>query len=90
MFLVDFLTYSIYNILYYKIKKEYARKRWAKENNPNYISVDKDILLDKILNGEKLDAITAYFNCSRVTIFNKCEEYFGTTKTREVRKQYAK
>ena len=71
-------------------QKEYARKRWAKENNPNYISVDKDILLDKILNGEKLDAITTYFNCSRVTIFNKCEEYFGTTKTREVRKQYAK
>ena len=70
--------------------REGRRERFSGENNPLYCNVDKDILLEKILNNEKVDDIASYFKCSAPTIYSKCERYFRTRKTREVRKKYAR
>lgn len=70
--------------------REGRRERFSGENNPLYCYVDKDILLKKILNNEKVDDIANYFECSAPTIYNKCEQYFGTRSTQEVRKKYAR
>ena len=70
-------------------RKKAAKDRWTKENNPLYKSIDKDMLLYKILQNEQIEDIANYFNCSKPTIYHKCEEYFGTSKTREVKKKYA-
>lgn len=70
--------------------REGRRERFSGENNPLYCYVDKDVLLEKILNNEKVDDIANYFGCSAPTIYSKCEQYFGTRKTREVREKYAR
>lgn len=66
------------------------RNRWIGSANPNYVNIDKNILLDKILNNEKIEDIAEYFKCSTPTIYSKCYNYFGTRKTTEVRKKYAR
>lgn len=79
---------EIYSDEYAKIKRQKMKEKWLGDNNPNYVYIDKDILLYKILNNEKVDDIAQYFNTSKQTLFNKCNEYFGTRKTREVKKKY--
>lgn len=74
--------------LYIKEKKDMLSKKWMSNGNPNYVEIDKDILLKKILNNEKVEDIAKYFNISIPTVFSKCEKYFKTRKTREVRKIY--
>ena len=71
-----------------KERKENLRTKWIGEKNPNYIFIDKDVLLQKIISREKVDNIANYFHTTPQTIYNKCQEYFGTRKTGEVRKQY--
>lgn len=66
------------------------RERFSGANNPLYHEVDRNILLEKILNHEKVEDIAKYFKCSAQTIYNKCDGYFGTRKTTEVRKKYAR
>ena len=77
-----------YGEVYAKERKENLKTKWTGENNPNYIYVDKDVLLNKIINHEKVDDIANYFNTTPQTIYNKCQEYFDTRKTSEVRKLY--
>ena len=74
--------------LYVKEKKESLSRKWMSVGNPNYVEVNADILLEKILNNEKVEDIAKYFNISKPTVFAKCKEYFKTSKTREVRKIY--
>lgn len=71
-------------------RKDKLRLNFLGHNNPLYKDVDKDILLKKILQNEKIEDIAKYFSCSKPTIYNKCSEYFGTSKTREVKKLYVK
>lgn len=71
-------------------RKQNLRSKWLGEHNPNYIFVDKDVLLNKIINHDKVDDIANYFHTTPQTIYNKCQEYFGTRKTSEVRKKYEK
>lgn len=70
--------------------REGRRERFSGENNPLYHEVDRDILLEKILNHEKVEDIAKYFKCSTQTIYNKCNVYFGTRKTTEVRNKYVR
>lgn len=79
-----------YGEAYAKERKENLRTKWSGENNPNYIFIDKDVLLKKIISREKVDNIANYFHTTPQTIYNKCQEYFSTRKTSEVRKQYGK
>lgn len=65
-------------------------ERISGKNNINYKEVDKKELLNLILSGEKVIDIAKQFNVTKQTIFNKCKEYFGTKKTREVKEIYEK
>lgn len=84
-------TYEeIYGEEYAAIKRESAKNRFLGKCNPLYKDVNKDKLLELILNNEKIIDIAAFFNVSKPTINHKCKEYFGTSKIREVKKKYEK
>jgi len=56
---------------------EKRKRRWEGKKNPNYIRVDKEILLKLVNLKYKISDIAKYFNCSRSTIMTKFKSYFN-------------
>jgi group I intron endonuclease len=57
------------------------RERWTKENNPNFIDVDKNTLYQLIKDGYNNQYIATFFSVSRATIISKTKQYFNKTPT---------